>query len=254
MPVIRDKDTGQWAPNGGRVRPPSRTDWRTATVHADGDDDDDRAPAGPAVMSDGTARGDALAARAADVQAKAKARAHARAERQAQPPSRRYDGKPESPDDTRGFDLRERGYQGAMYGNGYATTEAESDALHARDRAKRELERNGPDCEEDGDRFFQQRYEEADAAFQRERVKGDKVRAQWGQDPLPDPDPDPAPQRAGRVRGLLGRGRAKADETLPGRLRQADQAIGRGVDKTAMTAIGGAARKVADTVDKAEVT
>lgn len=156
MPVTRDKDTGQWAPNGGRVRPPSRTDWRTATVHADSDEDDDRAPA-PAVTSDGTARGDALAAKVADRQRAANAKAEAKVARRA----------------------------GRMPRNAGS---------------------------------------------------------------------DPEPPGPGRLSRLMGRGRAKAAEEAPARLEQAGQRFGRGVDEAAMTVIGGAARKVAKTVDEAEVT
>lgn len=138
-------DHGRFAPGGGRRQSPGATDWRTATLLAE-DDDGDRAPAPTAPASDGTARGDAIAARVAERQREATAKAQARADR----------------------------------------------------RAER---RENP----------------------------------------------------GRLSRMMGRGKAKAAEEVPARVAQADQAIGRGVDNTAVATIGGVARKVAETVDKAEV-
>lgn len=138
-------DHGRFAPGGGRRQSPGATDWRTATVLVD-DDDGERPSVTPAPSSDGTARGDAIAARAAERQraatAKAKERADRRAERREQP---------------------------------------------------------------------------------------------------------------GRVSRFLSRGKARAAEGAPARLRQADDAIGRAADTAAMRTVRAIAHKGAETIDKAEV-
>ncbi len=162
---------------------------------------------------------------------------------------------PESESGKRLMALRERGYRGPIDQDGYATTEAEFEAKYKRDKAQGELEDRGPDCEEDGDRYFQQCYDEAEATYQREKKKGDKLRAKWGQVPDPGPVrveldavdvarrvPDPEPRRHQRV----GQAAKKAGAAM----RPADRAA----DRFAKKLVRAGARKLAKTTDKSEVT
>jgi hypothetical protein len=202
MPKLRSEETGQYVANGGRVRPPSSNDWRTKAVASSDSDDEELVPVG-AVVSDGSARGNAIAARAADRQRAAEAKATAKAQRRAARRTRTGTGRPETPSDTRQLDLRERGYEGPVDQDGYATTEAEFMARYERDKAKAERDRFGPGeaDTEGGPCHRDQRLAETEAAYQAEKAKGDKLRAKWGQatDPSPDrPAPAPAPQRRTR--------------------------------------------------------